>query len=158
MTKIHIIVGSETGTAIDVAETIEQALLEQEEFAAQNFQVTLSEEPTCADLTRDDEEIFLICTSSTGAGELPGNLIPLYDEMQTAPPRIAGRHYGLITLGDSSYETFGAAGKIMDQAFSNLGATRIGEPLLIDAMETFTPQREALAWVKDWVALLPQEA
>ncbi len=154
MTKIRILIGSETGTSVNVAEALEKTLLEQSESSDQTFQVALAEDPSCADLTQDEEEVLLICTSSTGAGELPTNLHPLYEELESAPPRIAGRRYGLITLGDSSYETFGAAGKIMDHAFSELGATRIGEPLLIDAMETFTPEQDAIAWVKDWVRLL----
>lgn len=148
MTKIRIIVGSETGTSLDVADAIGETL------KAQGFDIAVAEEPKLADLTADSDEVLLICTSSTGAGDLPTNIQPMYADLLATPPNIAGRRYGVISLGDSSYETFGAAAKTLDAALEDIGAIRVGKPLQIDAMETFEPEKEALAWVAEWVQLL----
>ncbi|WIO73245.1 flavodoxin domain-containing protein [Porticoccaceae bacterium LTM1] len=148
MTKIRIIVGSETGTSLDVADAIEETL------KAQGLQVEVADNPKLSDLTADSDEVLLICTSSTGAGELPTNIRPMYGELLATPPNIASRRYGVISLGDSSYETFGAAAKILDAALEDIGAIRVGEPLQIDAMETFEPEKEALVWVAEWIQLL----
>ena len=147
MTKIRIIVGSETGTALDVADEIAETL------SNIGHSVAVAESPTLNDFSHDDE-VLLICTSSTGAGELPTNLHALYAGLSGTPPNIAGRRYGVISLGDSSFTTYGAAAGIMDEALADIGALRIGEPLMIDAMETFTPAKDAVAWVAEWATNL----
>ncbi|UTW45679.1 flavodoxin domain-containing protein [bacterium SCSIO 12696] len=147
MTNIRIIVGSETGTALDVADALEETL------AANGCQVAVAEKPTLADLEHA-EEVLLICTSSTGAGEFPSNIRPFVAALQATPPNIAGRRYGVISLGDSSFNTYAAAATALDHALSDIGAVRVGEPLLIDAMETFNPDREATAWASQWVTQL----
>ncbi|MGS2722251.1 flavodoxin domain-containing protein [Porticoccus sp. GXU_MW_L64] len=147
MIKIRILVGSETGTALDVADALEETL------AANNCHVVVAEEPGLDDLQHPDE-VLLICTSSTGAGELPTNIRPFFAELHNSPPNIAGRRYGVISLGDSSFNTYAAAATTLDSAFGDIGALRIGDPLFLDAMETFTPDKDAAAWVTQWVALL----
>ena len=144
MTKIRILVGSETGTALDVADALEESLAEN------NCQVIVAENPTLDDLSHSDE-VLLLCTSSTGAGELPFNIRPFFAELSNTPPNIAGRRYGVISLGDSSFETYAAAATMLDNAFADIGAVRIGEPLLVDAMETFTPDTEAVTWALEWI-------
>ena len=56
----------------------------------------------------------------------------------------------MVALGDSSYETFCNAGIRFDELLAELGATRIGELLKIDACETMEPEVEAKAWLKQW--------
>ena len=148
MTKIRIIVGSETGTALEVADAIEETL------SAQGHQVAIAQSPSLADLTHDDDEVLLICTSSTGAGELPSNIRPMHTELINTPPRIAGRRYGVVSLGDSSFSTYGAAARILDDALADIGAVRVGDPLMLDGMETFTPDEDAIAWASEWVKTL----
>lgn len=148
MAKIRIIVGSETGTALGVAEAIEETL------SGQGHQIAVAQSPSLADLTNDESETLLICTSSCGAGELPSNIQPLHRELLDTPPKIAGRRYSLISLGDSSFDTYGAAAKTLDKALADIGAVRIGDPLILDAMETFTPDKDAVAWANQWVQTL----
>lgn len=148
MTKIRILVGSETGTALDVADAIEETL------SPIGYQIAVAEDPAMDDLTHDSDEVLLICTSSTGAGELPSNIRPLHEQLLNSPPPVAGRRYGVISLGDSSFTTYGAAARILDEALADIGAERVGERLMIDAMETFRPAEEAVAWVTEWAQLL----
>ncbi|MDM3872635.1 flavodoxin domain-containing protein [Porticoccus sp. W117] len=147
MTKIRILVGSETGTALDVADALEETL------TANNCSVAVAEDPSLDDLQHPDE-VLLICTSSTGVGDFPSNINPFVIALNDTPPNIAGRRYGVISLGDSSFETYAAAATRLDGMFSDIGAVRIGEPLFLDALETFTPDKDAITWVKQWVTLL----
>ena len=58
----------------------------------------------------------------------------------------------MIALGDSSYgDTFCGGGLAMDSALEDIGAVRIAEPLQLDAMETVTPEDDAVPWAVDLV-------
>ena len=142
MSKLLIIVGTETGTAEGVAIHLEKAL-------SDSYTVEVSLSATVADLLRDPEELLVFCTANTGAGDLPENIEPLYNALQSESPDIAGRPYALITLGDSMYSTFGEAGEKLEEALQKLGASPIADSLLIDTGEDRYPQKIALDWLKE---------
>ncbi len=148
MSQIQILVGSVTGNAERIAE------LASEVLEREGHQVSINDYAQVEDLVRSPEEVLLICTSNTGAGDLPDNLQPLYVQMTREFPAIAGRRYGVINLGDSSYTTFGEAGRAIDEAFADLGAQRIGEPLVLDACSGDDPEEAAQQWLTGWSAQL----
>lgn len=148
MSKIQILVGSVTGTAEEVAHQL------AEELSAIGHETNINSQPSATDLVRDPEEVLLFCTSNTGSGDLPGNLQLLYRQLVSEYPAIAGRRYGLINLGDSSYMTFGDAGQQLDEALADLGAQRLGEALLLDASSGDEPGPKACDWTKQWAKLL----
>ena len=148
MTRIQILVGTEMGTAEAVAGAVKD-LLESSGIAA-----VVNPLPEVADILDNPDDTILICTSNTGAGDLPGNIQPLYLALTRDYPAISGRRYGLINLGDSSYPTFGEAGRAIDNAMTDLGAQRVGEPLVVDATEGLDPIDEAESWVRHWINLL----
>jgi MioC protein len=144
MASIQILVGSVMGTAEAVAETVAAELRQLNHEVLVNFQADVS------DILRNEQEILLVCTSNTGSGDLPDNIQPLYLQLTRDYPRIAGRRYGVINLGDSSYTTFNEGGRALDAAFADLGAQRIGEPLVLDACDGLDAEEEAIAWVRIW--------
>jgi len=148
MASIQILVGSVYGAAEQVAEIAAEKLREL------GHQVTLNTYARAEDLIRDADEILLLCHSNTGAGELPDNIEPIYLHITRDYPRIAGKRYGVINLADSSYNTFNEAGRMLDAAFADLGAVRIGEPLVIDACSGDNPATLASDWVTDWAKSL----
>lgn len=150
MSQIQILVGSVTGNAELTAELVSDLL------TAQGHEVSVNSFAQVEDLVRNPDEILLVCTSNTGAGDLPDNIQPLYAQMTREYPAIAGRHYGVINLGDSSYDTFAQAGQDMDEAFADLGAKRIGEPLVLDASSGDDFDELARDWVEQWAAQLPE--
>lgn len=152
MSQIQILVGSVTGTAEAVAGQV------SDQLEAAGHSVSVNNMAQVEDLVRNPDEILLIVTSNTGAGDLPDNLQPLYVQMTREFPAIAGRYYGLINLGDSSYVTFGEAGQAIDEAFADLGAQRLGEPLVLDASSGDDPETLAHAWVEQWQWQLPNGA
>ena len=144
MSNIHIIVGTVMGTALEVAETISESL----EGNGHSVQIHTQFKKDI--LNQDPDDILLICTSNTGMGDLPQNIIPFYEHLTQDYPPIAGRQYGLVNLGDSSYPNFAQAGKTLDEAMQDLGAQRLGEPLVLDAIYVSDYDDEAESWALEW--------
>ena len=145
MSKLLIMVGTETGTAEGVAKYLQKSLQSEH-----SVEVTL--DASTADLLRDPEEILVICSSNTGAGDVPANIEPLYDAMRSEAPDLKGRQYLLLNLGDSMYSTFGEAGEKWQQIMSKLGAEPMAESLLVDTGEERYPQKLALNWLQESLA------
>jgi sulfite reductase (NADPH) flavoprotein alpha-component len=70
----------------------------------------------------------LVVTSTYGEGEMPDNAGLFWDAVQASTvPRLEGLQYAVLGLGDTSYDEFCQAGKLLDTRFEQLGATRIHE-------------------------------
>ena len=135
-----------------MAETVAEAIAT--ELKKSGHQAEVNFQPDVSAILRNDQEILLLCTSNTGSGDLPDNIQPLYLQITRDFPAISGRRYGVINLGDSSYTTFNEGGRALDAAFEDLGAKRVGEPLVLDACEGLDPIETAIDWIKQWVNLL----
>ncbi|WP_166266602.1 flavodoxin [Marinobacter caseinilyticus] len=149
MTAINIVVGSVYGGALQTARAIHAQL------ASEGHQALVLETPELADLTANNDPV-LICTSTTGQGEVPPTLLPLYMNLRDTLPLKPGRPFGVIVLGDSSYgDTFCGAGDLMEEVFHEMAGRKVGDTLRIDALETPDPEVIALPWVREWIAQLP---
>jgi len=148
MAEVQIIVGSVMGTALVVAQSLADIL------STLGHKTRVNPQFQNGQLYTNPKEILLICTSNTGSGDLPMNIVPFYEHLKNDYPMIAGRRYGLVNLGDSSYPTFAQAGKTLDEAMADLGAQRIGDPLILDAIYVDDYAAEARAWAQDWSQLL----
>ena len=145
MTALRILVGSVYGGALLTARDIKKTL------EAEGHSVVVHESPSLEDVVSSDEPL-LVCTSTTGQGEVPANLLPFYVSLRDQLPQQPGRPFGIIVLGDSSYgDTFCGAGELMEEALYEISARKVGETLRIDALETTEPEAEALPWVRDWL-------
>ena len=146
MAAIRILVGSVYGGALMTARALKPALEEE------GHQVTVLENPSLTDVT-ENEDALLVCTSTTGQGEVPAGLLPFYVDLRETLPQQPGRPFGIIVLGDSSYgDTFCGAGDLMEEALLETAAAKVGDTLKIDAMETTDPEEIALPWAKSWAA------
>lgn len=150
MATINIIVGSIMGTALGVAQTA-QTLLADKGHKAILHESFNADDPAIF----DPSTVLLVCTSSTGMGDLPQNIIPFYLHLTTKFPAIAGMKYGVISLGDSSYPNFAQAGTTMDEALADIGAVRLGEVLVLDATQIDDHDEAAAEKLSDWIHLLP---
>lgn len=145
MAAIRVLVGSVYGGALLTARKI------REELETDGHQVVVLENPQLDDITGNDDAL-LVCTSTTGQGEIPANLLPFYLALREQLPQQPGRPFGVIVLGDSSYgDTFCGAGELIEEAFYETGARKVGESLRVDALETMEPESEAVPWAKNWV-------
>ncbi|MDX1467176.1 MAG: flavodoxin [Halomonas sp.] len=146
MPMLKIIVGTMYGGALDVAEQVKPL------FEEAGYDVAIFDQPTLDDLIGTPTDLALFCVSTTGSGDLPGNIVPFARALEEQSPGLGSLRYGLIALGDSSYgETFCGAGRYLDELLEGQGAQRLGERLEVDAMETFMADDAALPWVEEWI-------
>nr|WP_320135866.1 flavodoxin domain-containing protein [uncultured Amphritea sp.] len=143
MAEIRVVVGSTYGNASLIADDCTDQL---KRFG---HQATLLNEPTYEQVT-NNPDVILICTATIGQGEVPVNLQPLYDDLSSRKPDFSAVRFGLIALGDSSYETFAEGGKQMNELMHDLGAKSVGQALFIDSCETPDPDEAAASWIDQW--------
>lgn len=129
---IQIIVGTETGTAEYVADEL-QALFEQNDISAQ-VQMDIDTD----NLSVDD--IWLICTSTHGAGDIPANLNTFKQLLESAELDLTTLKYAVIGLGDSSYDTYCGAANYFSDKLKELGGTEIISSIKADAMSDELPE------------------
>ena len=154
MRKVNLVFGTVYGSAQFVAETV------QEQLIAEGRKVELMTSDTLIGFVPPQDELLLIVTSTTGQGDIPEDISMWFEALRSEAPYLPKLEYGVIALGDSSYETFCNAGLRFDELFSELGAKRVGELLKIDACETMEPEVEAKSWLIEWnklIALSPAD-
>ena len=144
---IEILVGSQMGAAEYTAEQVADALTQA------GYEVRLHTTPELEQLTR--EATWLVVTSTYGAGDLPDNIQPFADQLAQDPADFTTVFYAVITLGDSSYDTFCQAGRTMAALLSAKQAKSLAAELDIDVQQQQLPEDLALAWLPELIKKLP---
>ncbi|WP_057432165.1 MULTISPECIES: flavodoxin, partial [Pseudomonas syringae group] len=105
------------------------------------------------DVLAFEPQAILAVTSTTGMGELPDNLMPLYSELRDLlPGQLCGLPGGVIALGDASYgDTFCAGGEQMRELFAELGVNEVQDMLRLDGSESVTPETDAEPWLAAFI-------
>ena len=146
--NILILVGTESGNAQMVADALKPVLV----AAGHKVDVT-DKAATVTDL--QSHEVFLVVCATHGAGDIPTNILPLAEALERGQPDLSGHRYGVIALGDMTYQdTFCGGGKQLDRVFALCGAKKLGERLEVDASSQPLPDEEALSWIEGWKALV----
>lgn len=148
MAEIGIFVGTMYGNALLVAEEA-AAILEE-----QGHQTQVFEDPQLEDWLPWQEKIALVVTSTTGQGDLPDSIVPLFEGIKARLVYQPNLRYGVIALGDSTYSHFCGGGLQFDALLQEQGALRVGEVLTIDASEHPEPESQSNPWVERWGTLL----
>lgn len=141
MANVKFLVGSTYGNAEQVAEDA------ADQFADLGHQVKVVSRPTIDDVLVSGTEVVIICSATIGEGEIPDNLLPFYSQMRDECPLLSHIKYGVIALGDSSYDNFADGGRQMDELMSELQALAVQEMLVIDACETPDPEEAVIEWM-----------
>jgi MioC protein len=144
MASILSLVGTESGNAQMVADALQPVL------ASAGHAVDVTDKAaTAADLEAHD--VLLAVCATHGSGDIPTNILPLVETLERDKPDLSGHRYGVIALGDMTYQdTFCGGGKKVDQALERCGARKVGDRLEIDASEQPLPDEEALTWIEGW--------
>lgn len=148
MAEVGIFVGTMYGNSLLVAEEAEAIL------SGLGHKATVYEDPQVNDWESYTGKYVLVVTSTTGQGDLPDSIAPLFHAIRDQVGYQPELRYGLIALGDSSYDNFCGAGRAFDALLQEQGATRVSEVLEIDAMEQPEPEVAACPWVEQWGTLL----
>ena len=148
--KVAILSGSVYGTAEEVARHAASIL------KTAGFDTFYHSRATLAELQAFGPDAFLAVTSTTGMGELPDNLQPLYFAIRDQLPAAwRGLPGAVIGLGDASYgDTFCGGGEQMRELFTELGVREVLPMLRLDASESVTPETDAEPWLAELVGAL----
>lgn len=144
---LRILYGTQTGNAEGVANDAAAAA------KTQGFDVTVSG----LDEIELDEfaglKYVLIVTSTYGEGEMPDNAELFWEGLSSdMAPRMEGVSFGVLALGDTSYDGFCQAGKLFDMRLEQLGASRVLQRVDCDV----DYEVQAVEWIQSALtALVP---
>ena len=148
MANILILVGTESGNAQMVADALKPVL----GTAGHTVDVT-DKAATKSDLEAHD--VLLVVCATHGSGDIPTNILPLAETLERERPDLSGHRYGVIALGDMTYQdTYCGGGKKVDKVLELCGAKKLGARLEVDASSQPLPDEEALGWIEGWKTLV----
>lgn len=140
MEEAVILVGTETGTAEDVANHLAATL----ELGVEPEVVDMEEaEPALLNGSR----VVVVCTATHGDAELPDNSWDFYERLKKEQPDLSGVLFCACGLGDSVYADFCEAGRIWSRLLLRLGATEVLERYEIDGF----PEEEDIKGACEWI-------
>lgn len=142
MADITLISGSTLGSAEYVAEHLEEKLQEA------GFSTQMLHGPELDEVPH--EGIWLVVCSTHGAGDIPDNLLPLFEAITESQPDLSQVRFGAIGLGNHEYDLFCGAIRQIEAQLIALGAQQIGDRLEIDVLEHEIPEDPAEAWLESW--------
>ncbi|RRV08410.1 flavodoxin [Pseudomonas sp. v388] len=148
--RVAIISGSVYGSAEEVARHAATILTRAGHEILHNPRLVLP------DLLAFEPQALLAVTSTTGMGELPDNIQPLYSQLRDQlPGALRGLPGGVIALGDASYgDTFCGAGEQLRELFAELGVNPLQDMLRLDGSESVTPETDAEPWLAEFIKRL----
>ncbi|MDP3799097.1 MAG: flavodoxin domain-containing protein [Polaromonas sp.] len=148
--KLKILVGTMTNTADHVAQAIQMHCADL--VSDIDIQLMDGLDISIFDATQAEDALYLICTSTYGAGDVPDNARTLYESLGAQPQFLGHVRYGVIALGDSAHaQTFCFGGQKFDERLQDLGAQRLGEVWCHDASSGTMAETEGTEWCRQWL-------
>ena len=136
--------GTDMGNAEDAAMTFAEACqaagIEAEAIELNQVEV--------ADLQSTTH--FVVVTSTFGDGEFPDNATLFWENISADTDRLDHLSFAVLALGDTAYDLFCNAGKLLDERLEALGGTRLVDRVDVDGFY----EQPAEAWTTDVVKLL----
>ncbi|CAO1436082.1 unnamed protein product [Diamesa hyperborea] len=120
--NIAILYGSQTGTAQDISENVWR---ESKKFHFKGSVMSMDDYDVRKLI---DEEVVIFICSTTGQGDEPDNMKNFWKFLlrKSLPTNSLGKlHFGVIGLGDSSYQKFNFVAKRLHKRLIQLGANPI---------------------------------
>ena len=142
MTKIAILVGTTLGSSEYIADEM------QAQLTPLGHEVDTFLSPTLDEL--QSYPLWIIVSSTHGAGDLPDNLQPFNKELLLNTPDLTQVQFALCAIGDSSYDTFCQGPEKLVEALEYSGAKLIVDKIQIDVQQDPVPEDPALAWLAQW--------
>jgi MioC protein len=155
--KLIILVASMTGTAERVAQGVQLACTDL--LPSIDVLSMQSLGPDVFDAAITQPTLYLICSSTYGAGDVPDNGQSFYQALDAEPRFLGHVRFGVMALGDQVYpDTFCQGGKKFDARLQDFGAQRLGDLWCHDASESSEPEISGAAWARNWLSQALRDA
>ncbi|WP_298771039.1 FMN-binding protein MioC [uncultured Shewanella sp.] len=142
MSKIDILVGSTLGSSEYVADEIASKLTS----LGHEIQINLT--PNRSELMPNS--IWFIVSSTHGAGDLPDNIQPFFDEIEHNKPDLSNQKFIICAIGDSSYDTFCHGPAKLNSLLAERSAKACVDKIEIDIQRDPIPEEAAISWLNRW--------
>jgi sulfite reductase alpha subunit-like flavoprotein len=141
--EIHLLYGSQTGTAKFASEEIER------EFLKYDYHINLSGLDDFDPSLFLTEKYFIFVVSTTGYGEPPSNMRKFWKYIMAKENSLDLTHinYTVFGLGDTSYERFNWVAKLLNNRMKRLGANLFHPIGLGDEQHDFGYEGEFDPWL-----------
>jgi sulfite reductase (NADPH) flavoprotein alpha-component len=124
--EIAVYYGTMTGNAEDLAsETVDR--LTKLGFASKSLSL---EDQKVEDLTKYPFSLFIV--STWGDGEPPEDAYDFWDSLDEGEHNLNSFNYGIMGLGDESYDEFNAFARNLDKRLTDFGGNRYGKRVEAD--------------------------
>ncbi|MBP3140497.1 FMN-binding protein MioC [Aliivibrio fischeri] len=143
MKKVSIITGSTLGGAEYVGDHLADLLEEMD------FSTDIHNQPNLDDI--DTDSLWLLVVSTHGAGDYPDNIKPFIQQLESVTQPLSSVEFAVVAIGDSSYDTFCAAGKSLQNTLKEHGAIEKSPLLEIDVTQNSIPEEPAELWLKQHI-------
>ena len=142
--KINFLFGTQTGNSESVAESAANIAKNN------NFDTNLAALDDISMEALQDMENAVFVVSTYGEGEMPDNAHLFWESLSSSTaPKLEKLNFGVLALGDTGYEEFCNAGKMIDVRLEQLGAKRLIKRVDCD-VDFDTPSDE---WIKNVLPL-----
>ena len=127
VSKMDILYGTQTGNAESLAN--DAASIAE----SRGYKTSVHELDSVDMHALSNMEHALIVVSTYGEGEMPDNAQIFWDAVKAeTAPRLEKLNYAVLALGDTSYDEFCHAGKLIDTRLEQLGALRMSQRIDCD--------------------------
>jgi len=140
MSSFQIIVGSMLGGSEYVAEACEETLSELGHDVELHFQ------PSFDEITHENQT-WLICTSTHGAGDYPDNIQAFVSDLENSDQDLSSTKFLTIGIGDSSYDTFCYAAKNINKLLLSKGCNETLPLFTLDMSDDIDPEELSQHWL-----------
>ncbi len=163
MSSIQIIVGSMLGGTEYVAEACEEILNASGHHVKVHLQPdfntiisnTFSKDSQAnSDDNLNEKAIWLICTSTHGAGDYPDNLKQFADDLANCDQDLSTVSFLTIGIGDSNYDTFCKAAQDISNLLISTSCNQLCEIKNFDMSKDIDPEDLAQQWINTKLDLL----
>ena len=137
---IHILVGTTSGNTEFLAENLQSKLV------GLGHETQFHDQPDSTEVPMQNA-CWLLCVATHGAGEYAESILDFMDALNAQRPDLSSVRCAIVSVGDSSYDTFCQAGIDAQQLLENLNVQLIGKRLDIDMMVDLDPEATANAWI-----------
>lgn len=147
---LTVLFGTDTGNAKELAGELQGAA------KARGVEATVADMASYKPRALKDEQDVLLIAATHGEGDPPPSAVGFFEFLAgRKAPKLDGVRFGVLSLGDSTYEHYCSAGKQLDARFEELGGERIVDRVDCDV----DYEDDAAAWIATAVAAVtPDEA